>query len=232
MKSIKKFFKKLLKYLIIFVLLPIPLVILFKWVDPPASSYIIQHRISNIFSEGGCNSVLHEWQDMDEISSNMAIAVIASEDQNFANHYGFDFESIKKVLLSKRKKLRGASTISQQVARNMFLWSGRSWVRKAGEAYLTVVIEMFWSKRRILEVYLNIAQFGECVYGVGAASRYYYGKSAARLSVYQSSLMAAVLPNPVRFRINRPSGYIIRRTGWITSQIYQLGGKSYLEQMK
>ncbi len=231
MKTIKKWFKFILKFIVIIILIPVPLVIIFKWIDPPTSSYILRHQISNLFKENSCNSVLHEWKDIDEISKNLAMAVISSEDQKFATHYGFDFESVKQVILSRRKKLRGASTISQQVARNMFLWSGRSWIRKGAEAYITVLIEMFWSKKRILEVYVNIAQFGECVYGAEAAAKYYFGKNASRLSVSQAAMMAAVLPNPVRFRLNRPSNYILRRTGWITLQFNQLGGKSYLEQI-
>jgi monofunctional biosynthetic peptidoglycan transglycosylase len=173
----------------------------------------------------------YRWTPWTRISPSAAIAVIAAEDQNFPTHHGFDFESIQKAMDAheKGKRLRGASTISQQVAKNMFLWSGRSFVRKGLEAYFTVLIELTWSKRRILEVYLNIAELGDGVFGVEAASRRYFKKSAASLSNEEAALLAAVLPNPIRLKVNRPSAYIRERQSWIISQMSQLGGASYLK---
>jgi monofunctional biosynthetic peptidoglycan transglycosylase len=168
--------------------------------------------------------------NLEEISPNAAVAVIASEDQQFPFHAGFDFKSIRESVRASEhgKKLRGASTISQQVAKNLFLWNG-GFVRKALEAYFTVLIEAMWPKERILEVYLNIAQFGEGVYGVEAAARHFYHKPAARLTSSDAAVMAAVLPNPLKMRIDRPSAYVISRRDWILAQMRDLGGAGYLK---
>jgi monofunctional biosynthetic peptidoglycan transglycosylase len=151
--------------------------------------------------------------------------MIAAEDQRFATHDGFDFEAIEKAREHnrRRRRMRGASTISQQVAKNLFLWPGRSWFRKGVEAGYTVLIEAFWPKRRVLEVYLNVAEFGNGVYGVGAASQHFFKKSPARLSRHESALLAAVLPNPKRFRVDKPSKYVQRRAWWIERQMIRLG---------
>jgi monofunctional biosynthetic peptidoglycan transglycosylase len=160
----------------------------------------------------------------------MSLAVVAAEDQKFPQHWGFDFESIVDAVEEQgvRGRLRGASTITQQVARNLFLWQGRSYLRKALEAYFTVLLELCWPKRRILEVYLNIAEFGEGRYGVGAAARAFFGKPPNELQTSEASLLAAVLPNPVRFRVRDPSAYVRHRAAWIESQMAKLGGPAYL----
>lgn len=230
-RTFHKILKFLLKSLVVCLLLPIPVIIIFRWIDPPASAYIMQHKISMYFSDESNREIDYQWVDMENISPNLAIAVIASEDQKFPEHFGFDFESIKKAFSSKRKKMRGASTITQQVARNLFLWPGRSWLRKSAEVYLTFLIEVLWSKHRILEVYLNYAQFGKYIYGAESASKYFFNKPAKKINRNQAALMAAVLPNPVRFRIERPSNYIQNRTVWIKIQIAGLGGTGYIKDI-
>jgi len=158
---------------------------------------------------------------------------VASEDQQFPFHAGFDFKSIRESVRASEhgKKLRGASTISQQVAKNLFLWNG-GFVRKGLEAYFTILIEAMWPKERILEVYLNIAQFGNGVYGVEAAARHFFHKPAARLTSSEAALLAAVLPNPIRFRVDRPSLYVLTRRDWILGQMRDLGGASYLKAIE
>ena len=160
----------------------------------------------------------------------MQLAVIASEDQKFPEHRGFDFASIGDALedRDKGRRTRGASTITQQTAKNLFLWPGQSWLRKGIEAYFTVLIEWCWPKRRILEVYLNVAEFGRGVYGVEAAGRQYFRKSAAQLGPYDAALLAAVLPNPIRLKASSPSLYVRSRQRWIVDQMAGLGGSSYL----
>ncbi len=176
----------------------------------------------------------HDWVAWEEISRHAAVAVIAAEDQRFLEHDGFDFEAIDKALTDAKRgrRLRGASTISQQVAKNLFLWPGHSWLRKGLEAWFTLWIETLWPKRRILEVYLNSAEFGRGVWGVEAASRRYFGKPAARLNRAEAALLAAVLPNPKRFRAAEPSPYVRQRQDWILWQMQMLGGTGLLRDAK
>lgn len=211
-----------------FVALTILVVGLMRWVDPPTSAFMLRERFSSP------NTQLHHfWVEWDEIAAAMKLAVIAAEDQRFVEHRGFDFRSIDQALKQRtRGRVRGASTISQQVAKNLFLWSGRSWVRKGIEAYFTVLIESLWSKRRILEVYLNVAEFGHGVYGVGAASKTFFGKPAARLSAHEAALLAAVLPSPKRLRIAAPSAYVRSRQQWIMHQMNRLGGARLIQQLE
>ena len=175
----------------------------------------------------------HDWVPWSEISRHAAVAVIAAEDQKFLEHDGFDFEAIDKALTDSRRgrRLRGASTISQQVAKNLFLWPGQSWVRKGLEAWFTLWIELLWPKQRILEVYLNSAEFGRGVWGVEAASRHFFGKPAARLNRPEAALLAAVLPNPRRFRVSNPSPYVRQRQDWILWQMRMLGGAGLLRKL-
>jgi monofunctional biosynthetic peptidoglycan transglycosylase len=163
----------------------------------------------------------------------MALAVVAGEDQRFPAHWGFDFRAIQQVLEDKAqgKALRGASTISQQVAKNLFLWHGRSLLRKALEAWFTVLLELLWPKQRILEVYLNIIELGEQTFGVEAASRRFFNKSAQQLRPEEAALLAAVLPNPLYYRVNAPSAYVRERQSWILRQMRQLGGIDYLDEL-
>ena len=208
-------------------ILTILCVALLRYLDPPTSAFILRDRIS------GDHPVRHEWVDWERIAGPMKVAVIASEDQTFPDHYGFDLKSIDKALAEReRGRVRGASTISQQVAKNLFLWSGRSWIRKGLEAYFTVLIELMWPKQRILEVYLNIAEFGRGIYGVGAASEAFFRKPAARLTSYDAALLAAVLPNPKRLRANAPSRYVRSRQEWIMRQMRGIGGTGVLERLE
>ena len=169
----------------------------------------------------------------EHISRYAAIAVVAAEDQKFPEHRGFDFKQIDKALADRERgrRVRGASTISQQVAKNLFLWRGQSWFRKGIEAGITVLIEAAWSKQRILEMYLNIAQFGRGTYGVQAASQRFFRKDAARLTQAEAALLAAVLPAPTRFKADAPSSYVRRRQAWIQRQMASLGGSAYISNM-
>ncbi|HEY3395019.1 MAG TPA: monofunctional biosynthetic peptidoglycan transglycosylase [Lacipirellulaceae bacterium] len=201
---------------------------LLRWVDPPTSAFILHERIT------GNHTVRHAWVDWERIANPLKVAVIAAEDQTFPEHHGFDFKSIDKALAERERgrRLRGASTLSQQVAKNLFLWNGRSWLRKGLEAYFTVLIELTWPKQRILEIYLNIAEFGRGVYGVGAASDIFFGKSAARLTAYDAALLAAVLPSPKRLRANAPSRYVRSRQQWILGQMRGLGGVAIVKRLE
>ncbi|EJF32500.1 MULTISPECIES: monofunctional biosynthetic peptidoglycan transglycosylase [Enterobacteriaceae] len=208
-------------------------ILVFRFLPVPFSAVMVERQFSAWFS-GNFGYVAHsDWVSMDDISPWMGLAVIASEDQKFPVHWGFDTDAIEKALAHNERnenRVRGASTLSQQTAKNLFLWDGRSWLRKGLEAGLTVGLETAWSKRRILTVYLNIAEFGEGVFGVEEASRRYFNKPASRLTPAEAALLAAVLPNPIRFKANAPSGYIRQRQQWILRQMRQLGGESFLEQ--
>lgn len=214
-----------------FVVLSVGVVVALRWIDPPTSAFMIADRIEAWSGDG--HALRHRWTDWDKIAGPMKVAVIASEDQTFPEHRGFDFKSIDKALADRERgrRVRGASTISQQVAKNLFLWSGRSWIRKGLEAYFTLLIETLWPKQRILEVYLNVAQFGRGVYGVGAAGDVFFRKPAARLNASDAALLAAVLPNPIRLRVNAPSAYVRSRQQWIMGQMRGLGGTSLLKRL-
>jgi monofunctional biosynthetic peptidoglycan transglycosylase len=174
------------------------------------------------------------WASLEQISPNAAMAVVASEDQQFPFHDGFDFNSIRESVRASEhgKRLRGASTISQQVAKNLFLWPGHSFLRKGLEAYFTVLIETLWPKERILEMYLNIAQFGAGIYGVQAAAERFWHKPAAHLGAEEAASLAAVLPNPLRLHAERPSRYLLARRDWILAQMRELGGPAYLRALE
>ncbi|WP_295686055.1 monofunctional biosynthetic peptidoglycan transglycosylase [uncultured Nevskia sp.] len=169
--------------------------------------------------------IRYDWVPWQRIAPVAGLAMVAAEDQKFPEHWGFDFEAIDKALdhNKRSRRMRGASTISQQTAKNLFLWSGRSYIRKGLEVGYTLLIETFWPKRRVLEMYLNIAQFGPGVYGVEAAAQLYFHKPAARLSRSEAALLAAVLPNPVRLRVDRPSAYVLGRANQIEGQMQALG---------
>jgi monofunctional biosynthetic peptidoglycan transglycosylase len=175
----------------------------------------------------------YHWMPWDLISPHAGMAVIAAEDQKFPHHLGFDLDAIANVLADYQEgdRLRGASTISQQVAKNLFLWSGRSFLRKGLETYFTVLIELLWPKQRILEIYVNIAEFGPGIFGVEAASQAYFNKSAMALQPFEAALLAAVLPNPARLRVSNPSPYVRDRQRWIIHQMQQLGGTAYLQTL-
>lgn len=206
---------------------------LFSIVPVPYSAVMAERQVSAWF-HGDFSYVAHsDWVSMDEISPWMGLAVIAAEDQTFPDHWGFDIASIEKALAQNERhpaRIRGASTLTQQTAKNLFLWDGRSWLRKGLEAGLTLGIETVWSKKRILTVYLNIAEFGDGVFGVEAAAQRYFHKPASKLTASEAALLAAVLPNPLRFKVSAPSGYVRSRQAWILRQMRQLGGESFMTQ--
>lgn len=216
---IKRFFRFIFKVIGWFLLISILLVVVYKWIPVPATPLMVIR-----YFEHPEESVRHDWVPIEEISPNLQLAVVASEDQNFLNHNGFDYKAIQKAIEENRngKRTRGASTISQQTAKNVFLWPQRSWVRKGFEAYFTFLIELFWSKERILEVYLNSIEMGKGVYGAEAASNFWFGKSASRLSPYEAAAIAAVLPNPREYRANPASSFIQQRKNWIVRQMQNL----------
>lgn len=208
--GIARFFIKLL--LLLFVG-SIGTVLLYAWVPIPVTPLMLLRSVQSIGSDKfvGINK---DWVPLEKISPSILKAVLKAEDYNFYGHSGFDFQAIKKAYIYNRthkKNIKGASTISQQTAKNVFLWPQRSWVRKGLETYFTILIEATWNKERILEVYLNVIELGPGLYGVEAASQKFFKKSAAKVTRGEASLLAAVLPNPRRFRVDRPSKYVYRR---------------------
>lgn len=203
-------------------------VLLFRFVNPPTSAFMLAYQLGT-----APEPLRQEWVPMAEISPWMPLAVVASEDQRFPYHSGVDFEAIRKAVSEYKagEGLRGASTITQQTAKNLFLWNGRSFVRKALEAVLALGIDGLWPKERVLEVYLNIAEFGPGIYGVEAASQIYFGKPARQLSQTQAARLAAVLPNPKVLSVTAPTAYVQERVVWIQQQMNQLSGLKYLEQL-
>jgi monofunctional biosynthetic peptidoglycan transglycosylase len=208
-------------------------VLALRWVDPPTSAFMLRDRVGALFSRDDGYAFRHDWRDWDQISVNAGLAVVAAEDQRFPHHHGFDFKQIDKALQDRERgrRVRGASTISQQVAKNLFLWPGQSWFRKGLEAGVTVLIELAWPKQRILEVYLNVAEFGRGTWGVQAASRRFFGKDAARLNRSEAALLAAVLPSPKSYRADQPGPYVRKRQAWIQRQMAALGGPAYLANL-
>src|SRR5690349_17215992 len=225
---VTQMFRWILWLLVLLLLLSVGSVGLLRWADPPTTAFMVRERLMT------GQPARYRWVDWEQISPHIKVAVIASEDQKFPEHHGFDLDSINDALEDRERgrRVRGASTLTQQVAKNLFLWPGQSWIRKGLEAYFTVLIETLWPKQRILEVYLNVAEFGRGVFGVGAASETYFHKPAARLSAFDSALLAAVLPNPKRMRAQSPSGYVLSRQQWIMQQMRSLGGTGLLKQME
>lgn len=201
-----------------------------RWLDPPTSAFMLRHWVAATWAGEPRPRLYHEWVPASAIPPAMALAAVAAEDQRFPQHAGFDLVQLRQAWADYRagKRLRGASTISQQTAKNLFLWPGQDLPRKALEAWLTLWIELLWPKQRILEVYLNIAQLGPDTFGVGAASWRFFDRPAAALTADQAARLAAVLPNPVIYRVEAPSARVERRTRWISRQMRQLGGTRYL----
>lgn len=210
--------------LLVILLLPVLLIASMRWVDPYTSMFMLQRQYA-LWQADSAEEVVYEWVDGENITPKMMLAVVAAEDQKFPVHFGFDLEAIEKAMAHNRgsKKIRGASTLTQQVAKNLFLWPSRSWIRKGMEVYFTGLIEVFWSKQRIVEVYVNIAQFDENVFGVGAASKHFFKKSPDKLTMHETALLAAVLPSPKRYHAEKPSAFVLRRAHWIQQQMYGLG---------
>jgi monofunctional biosynthetic peptidoglycan transglycosylase len=200
-------------------------VILFRFVPVPVTPLMLIRCVEQVFSDDELR-LKHDWVSIDDISKNLPLAVVCSEDQNFMNHSGFDMKAIERsVDAAKRgvKRVKGASTISQQTAKNLFLWPGRSWVRKGFEVWFTVLIEFVWPKERIMEVYLNSIEMGKGIYGAEAAAKFYWNTSAKNLSRTQAAALAAVLPNPRKYSANPPGPYVQERIGWIVGQMGQWG---------
>jgi monofunctional biosynthetic peptidoglycan transglycosylase len=207
-----------------FIGLSVLLVLVFRWAPLPTSAFMLGASV-NAWREGNSSyQTRYEWVSLERISPDAARAVIAAEDQLFFEHQGFDFVAIRQAMRSNAAgtRIRGASTISQQTAKNLFLWRSRSWIRKGLEVWFTLLIELCWPKERILEVYLNIAQFGSGVYGVEAAAQKFFRKDAAQLTRRESAILAAVLPSPVRMRAATPSAYVQRRASFIQDQMRRL----------
>jgi monofunctional biosynthetic peptidoglycan transglycosylase len=215
---------------LIFVLGSSAQVLILRWLPPLTSSIMIGREMDALMEGDWRFHLEYHWRDWSRISHNLPIALVAAEDQKFPFHDGFDFQAIDKARAHNEhsRHVRGASTISQQVAKNVFCWSGRSYLRKAVEAWYTVLIEFFWPKQRILEVYANVAEFGDGVYGAEAAAQSFFGKPASALSPGESARLAAVLPNPKKFSAKNPSGYVSARARWIEFQVRHLGGAAYL----
>ncbi|WP_440997182.1 monofunctional biosynthetic peptidoglycan transglycosylase [Arhodomonas sp. SL1] len=214
-----------------FVAVSLLLVVPLRWLDPPTSAFMLRHHYL-AGSDPDLAPPRHQWVDYADISPALALAVVAAEDQRFPDHPGFDLREIRRAFEQYRRggqRLRGASTLTQQVAKNLYLWPARSLVRKSLEAWLTLLIELTWPKRRILEVYLNIARFGPDVYGAGTAAPALLGIPPARLSSEQAALLAAALPNPEVYRVNAPSPRMRERQRWILTQMRALGGSPWLE---
>src|ERR1700691_881180 len=211
----------------------IAMVALLRWVNPPYSAFMAQMQFAAYAKHDHTYVFRHRWVNLDQISPNLPLAVVASEDQKFPEHWGFDVEAIEKAyeMNQHSHRVHGASTISQQVAKNLFLWSGRSYFRKGLEAYFTVLIEACWPKRRILEIYLNIAEFGLGVYGAEAAAQRFFHTTAAQLTRSDSAVLAAVLPNPERLIAIAPSAYVQQRRDWILGQMQALGGPEMLGEI-
>ena len=209
---------KIKKIFIILFIAQLIYIVALKWIDPPIT-------ITQIVSLVQGHGLKRDYVSMEEISANARLAVIASEDQLFPDHNGFDVKSIEKVLTQDAKKsarIRGASTISQQVAKNVFLWQGRSWIRKGIEAYFTFMIEKIWGKERILEVYLNVAEMGKGIFGIERAANRYFNKPAKKLTKREAAMIAACLPNPKKYVVKPPSKYINQRYPWILRQMNNL----------
>lgn len=209
----------------LFLVLNVLLVVIFRFVPVPTSGLMVQRRVES-WSSDRPYTARHSWVPLEEIAPSLGLAVIAAEDQTFPEHFGFDWQAIEKAVQhnERSRRKRGASTVSQQTAKNLFLWSSRSWTRKGLEAWFTLLMEAGWPKRRILEVYLNIVEFGDGIYGAEAAARSFFGKPAKGLSASEAALLAAVLPNPHKFHANAPSEYLRGRQAWILGQMRQLGG--------
>lgn len=221
---ISRWFRKLLSLIKYLTILALSLVLLFAFVPVPLTGVMIERHIQACWNHNSSYQLRHNWVPFEQISGAMKQAVVAAEDQKFPDHYGFDTEAIEKALVynSKGRKVRGASTISQQTAKNVFLWTGRSWFRKGLELVFTGLIELAWGKERILEVYLNSVEFGPGIFGVEAAAQKFFKRPASQLNRHQAALLAAVLPNPLRFKVQDPSPYVYKRQQWILKQMRQL----------
>ncbi|WP_114781327.1 monofunctional biosynthetic peptidoglycan transglycosylase [Botryobacter ruber] len=220
-----------LKLVLILFLMSVLWVLLYRWVAPPVTLHMMQRRAEAGTAGKENPQINYRFVTLEEMSQQLPLAVVASEDQRFLQHSGFDFDAIWDAFKRNQegKNIRGGSTISQQVAKNVFLWHGRSYLRKAVEAYFTFLIELLWGKQRILEVYLNIAEMGDGVFGVEAAAQKYFRKPAKDLKRQQAALLAAVLPNPLKYSAQNPSSFVRRRRTRIARAMGYLGGTTYIK---
>lgn len=219
-KYLRRLFRIVLGLLALFALLSLFTTLLYRWVNVPLTPLMVMRYL-----DPDVGRIRKEWVPLERISDHLVLAVLVHEDQNFFEHEGFDFKAIEKAMEynRKHKRKRGASTISQQTAKNVFLWPQRSWLRKGLEVWFTFLIETFWSKRRIMEVYLNVIETGRGIYGAEAAAKTYFGKSAARLTPEEAALIAAVLPAPLRYSVTEPGPYMRARQRWILRQMHLRG---------
>lgn len=224
MKFVRRIFRFFLKLTLWFFAISIGLVILYRFVPVPLTPLMLVRLFEQAADENRNMKLKKDWVSMDEISKNAPQAVYASEDQKFLDHNGFDIEAMKKAWEGNKngKRIKGASTITQQTVKNVFLWQGRNYLRKGLEAYFTVLVELIWTKERIMEVYLNVIEMGDGIYGIEAASQEFYNKPAAKLSRAEAAMIAAVLPNPIRWSPIRPTSYNRQRQAWIMKQMNNL----------
>lgn len=224
MKLLRQLGKFFLKVTLWFFIVSIGLVIIYRFVPVPITPLMVIRLVEQGFDEEKSMKLKKDWVPIEKMSKNAPQAVYAAEDQKFLEHHGFDLESMKKAWEGNKqgKNIKGASTITQQTVKNVFLWPNRSYIRKGLEAYFTVLVELLWSKERIMEVYLNVIEMGEGIYGIEAAAQHYYQKPATKLNRHESAMIAAVLPNPRRWNPSRPTPYIIGRQAWILRQMNNL----------
>ncbi len=224
MKILSKFWKILWKTAMWFFIISIGLTILYRFIPVPITPLMVIRVVEQTFDSEKEVRLRKDWVPMEEISRHAPQAVYASEDQNFPTHNGFDIEAMKKAWENNKlgKRVKGASTITQQTVKNVFLWPSRSYLRKGMEAYFTVLVEFFWPKERIMEVYLNVIEMGDGIYGIEAASQTFYDRPASKLNRNQAAMIAAVLPNPRRWTPARPTPYIVGRQAWIMRQMNNL----------
>lgn len=222
-----------LKFAMWFGILSVASVILFRWVPVPITPLMLIRCVEQK-ADGKSMTLKHDWESLEQISPKLQLAVVCSEDQNYLKHVGFDFKAIEKAMKSNEagKRIRGGSTISQQTAKNVFLWPGRSYIRKAFEAYFTLLIELIWSKERIMEVYLNSIEMGDGIYGAEAAAQYWFKKKASGLTKDECAAIAAILPNPRVYKANPPGTYIAKRKAWIKQQMNFWGNQLDYDKYK
>lgn len=232
-KILGKIWRIIWKTLIAFFVLSIVLVVIYRWVPVPITPLMVIRNIEQL-GDGKGIVMEHDWVPLEDISPKLQLAVVCSEDQNYLKHFGFDLGAIKKAMNENEegKRFRGGSTITQQTAKNVFLWQGRSYLRKGFEAWFTLLIEVIWSKKRIMEVYLNSIEMGNGVYGAEAASQYWFHKPAKKLTKDEAAAIAAILPNPMRLKANPTSAYVSTRKAWIKQQMNFWGNKLDYDKYK
>ncbi|MBK6983774.1 MAG: monofunctional biosynthetic peptidoglycan transglycosylase [Bacteroidetes bacterium] len=232
-KLLGKIWTILWKTCFAFFVVSIVSVVIYRWVPVPITFLMLIRDVEQLKNDKGV-IMEHDWVPLEEISPKLQLAVVCSEDQNYLKHFGVDWGAIQKAMKEneKGKRVRGGSTITQQTAKNVFLWQGRSYLRKGLELWFTLLIEVFWSKERIMEVYLNSIEMGNGIYGAEAASQHWFHKSAKKLSKDEAAAIAAILPNPLRYKANPASSYIVQRKAWIKQQMNFWGNKLDYDKYK